>query len=69
MTIYLSTSKVSTDREIGAPGHGRDCLDGQNKRDKRYLREQMKRLSKFLTTTCEVFGMLHSVSNKLTVSF
>ena len=69
MAIVLSTLKIIIYRSISTPDYVKDVVDGLNARDKKYLREQMNRLSKHLTTTCEFLVMLHYDSNKLTVDF
>jgi hypothetical protein len=32
---------VTIDGAVGAPGHGKDVVDGLNAKDKRYLKQQM----------------------------
>ena len=58
------TFNIITDREIGAPGHGKDILYGPNAIHKRYMREKINRLSKNITTTFEGLEMLHFTCNK-----
>ena len=53
---------------IGAPGHGKYFVDGLNTRNKA-LWGKINRLSKNITITCEVLGMIHSESSRLAVSF
>ena len=49
LTTVLSASlNITIDRAIGAPGHGKDVVDGLNARDKCYLREQLQRIVKDL---------------------
>ena len=52
------------DREISAPGHGKDVLDGLNAIVKFYLKEKMNRLSNNIIRNCEGLGMLNSDSSK-----
>ena len=56
------------DKEIGAPGHGKYFLCDINARDKSYMRGEMNRLSKIITTTCESLVMIYSDSNISAVS-
>jgi hypothetical protein len=41
LSLLASTHKIIIDRAIGAPGHGKDEVDGLNATDKRYLSEKM----------------------------
>ena len=69
MKIIFLTLKINIYRSSGALLYGKDAVDDQNARDKRYPKEQMNRLSKILTKNREVLGMLHYTSNISTVSF
>ena len=73
LSVYLMINvslilNVSIDKEIGDPGNGKYVVYGLNARDKGYPMEKI-RLSKRLTKTCKGLGILHSDSNKATVSF
>ena len=37
---------IVIDRTIGAPGHGKDVVDGLNAHDKRFLKEVLNRMVK-----------------------
>jgi hypothetical protein len=41
LSLLATTHKIVIDRAIGAPGHGKDEVDGLNATDKRYLSEKM----------------------------
>ena len=60
---------TSTERAIGAHGHGKDIVDGLNARYKIYLGKQMNRLSKSLIIAFKDLVILHSDSNISTFSF
>ena len=62
MANFLLALNISIDSAIGEPGHWKYFVDGLNARDKKYLREQMKGLSKILTTICEGLDMINSAS-------
>ena len=61
--------RISIYRAIGAPGNGKYVVDVINSSNKRYLREQMNRLTNNITTTFEGIGILHSASIRSTISF
>ena len=48
LTIDSLTFKLSTDRAISSPSHGKYFVDGLHVRYKSYPREQMNSLSKIL---------------------
>ena len=41
LSVLASTFDIVIDRAIGAPGHGKDLVDGLNATDKVYLRQMM----------------------------
>lgn len=45
LSVLAVSSGITIDRAIGAPGHGKDLVDGQNAVDKHYLRGCMRRIS------------------------
>ena len=46
LSMVASTFGIVIDRGIGAPGHGKDVVDGLNACDKRYLREVLNQMVK-----------------------
>ena len=46
LSLLASAYGIVIDRAIGAPGHGKDLIDGMNAVDKRFLQEAMRRLAK-----------------------
>jgi hypothetical protein len=44
LTVLAAMFDITIDRAIGAPGHGKDLVDGLNATDKRYLKELFKML-------------------------
>lgn len=41
LSVWAQTYHVVIDRAVGAPGHGKDIVDGINATDKRFLQKQM----------------------------
>lgn len=46
LSLLASKYGVTIDRAIGAPGHGKDVVDGLNATDKRYLKKMMCSIAK-----------------------
>jgi hypothetical protein len=45
LSLLAVLNNVTIDRAIGAPGHGKDVVDGLNATDKRYLKQKMSMIS------------------------
>jgi hypothetical protein len=41
LSLLAASYGITIDRAIGAPGHGKDEVDGLNATDKRYIKEKM----------------------------
>ena len=61
--------KISIDRTIGDPGHGKDVVNGLNERDKRCCGGWMNRLSKNISTAWYGLGMRYPSLIRSVVSF
>ena len=73
-TLYLSSTTsmkygIVVDCAVGAPGHGKDVVDGLNAVDKRYLKQCMFRLLNPEQKRCENKMEYHSATKSCSVSF
>ena len=60
---------IVIDRAVGAPGHGKDVVDGLNALDERYLKQCMFRLLNPEQKRCENKMEYHSTTKSCPVSF
>ena len=44
LSMLLHAYQITIDRAVGAPGHGKDVVDGLNAVDKNYLFKLMSRI-------------------------
>ena len=68
MEILFITLRIRIYRAIVAPDHGKDFVDSLNLFDKEAWGKKLQ-VVKYLTTTCEILGMLYSASSMPYVSF
>ena len=57
------------DRAINAPGHGKNVVEGLNATEKRYLKGEMKLISKLESKYTANIGMLPSASKDVSITF
>ena len=69
MTVLSSSYGIIMDREISAPGHGNNVVNGINTTGKHYWKEQMELLGKISSNNKSYIGMLPSPSNKYPLNF
>ena len=60
---------IITDREINAPGHGNNFVDGINTTVKRYLKGQMKTIGKLSSNDTPNIIILTSASKDVSIKF
>ena len=69
MTVLSYSYVIMMDREINAPGYGKNIVDGINATDKCYLKGEMEIIDKLGSNDTTKIGILPSVSKDVSIKF